>query len=277
MQHSVLLVGLGNMGRKYLSKFEQLGLKPSLCDINPELQREFRNYTFYCLYEEVEKNPDTVFVMVNPKHHPSIAKHFLQRGSYVFLEKPPALSYKEFADLVGEFGGKNLGVSEIERYSYAVRGLNPKDLKVEKIEIFRLNRGRGYINPLWDLAWHDLYLLLYLFGEINVLSAEREGEYLYTLKGEVGKGIPFTLKVAWNYTPVRREWILKTDKGEVVLDFLNERRVENGVVTSERKGNDKLLEMVGDVLNRTYDGNSVERALTLLRELEKIAPAGEGF
>ena len=263
------------MGRKYLSKFEQLGLKPSLCDINPDLQREFRDYTFYCLYEEVERDPDTVFVMVNPKHHPSIAKHFLQRGSYVFLEKPPALSYKDFADLVEEFGSENLGVSEIERYSYAVRGLDLRDLSVEKIEIFRLNRGKGYINPLWDLAWHDLYLLLYLFGDLRIHSAERRGEFLYTLKGEVGNGIPFELSVAWNHSPVRREWVIKTSKGEMVLDFLNERRVENGIITSERKENDKLLEMVRDVLNRSYDRGSVDRALTLLRELERIAPAEE--
>jgi len=277
MSPSVLLIGLGNMGRKYLKKFQELGLKPALCDINSELRKEFEEYTFYCSFGDIETTPDTVFVMVNPKHHPSIAKHFLQRGSYVFLEKPPALSYGEFADLVGEFGKENLGVSEIERYSYALRGFDLKDLSVEKIEIFRLNRGKGYINPLWDLAWHDLYLLLYLFGNIKILSAEREGEYLYTLKGEVKGGIPFTLKVAWSYTPVRREWILKTDKGEIVFDFLNERRIENGVITSERKGGDKLLEMVKDVLNRTYDGNSVERALTLLGELEKIAPARGSF
>ena len=277
MSHSVLLIGLGNMGRKYLSKFEQLGLKPSLCDINPDLQREFGDYTFYCLYEEVEKDPDTVFVMVNPKHHPSIAKYFLQRGSYVFLEKPPSLSYKEFSNLVEEFGSENLGVSEIERYSYAIRGLDLKDLSVERIEIFRLNRGKGYINPLWDLAWHDLYLLLYLFGDLRIHSAERRGEFLYTLKGEVGKGIPFELSVAWNHSPVRREWVVKTSKGEMVLDFLNERRVENGIVTSERKENDKLLEMVRDVLNRSYNRGSVDRTLTLLRELEKIAPAKGNF
>ncbi len=277
MSPSVLLIGLGNMGRKYLKKFEQLGLKPAVCDIDPSLKGEFKDYTFYRSFGEVEEVPQKVFVMVNPKDHPSIAEYFLRKGSYVFLEKPPALSYREFADLIGEFGDENLGVSEIERYSYALRGLSLKDLSVEKIEIFRLNRGRGYINPLWDLAWHDLYLLLYLFGELLIHSAERKSESLYTLKGTVGEGIPFELSVAWNHSPVRREWILRTSKGETILDFLNERRVENGAITSERREDDKLLEMVSDVLNGSYDRGSVDRALTLLRELERIAPAEGKF
>jgi len=272
MSPSVLLIGLGNMGRKYLSKFRELGLKPSLCDINPDLQREFKDYPFYCLYGDIEEDHEKVFVMVNPKDHPRIAKFFLQRGSYVFLEKPPALSYKEFKELVEEFGNENLGVSEIERYSYAFRGLDFSKLPLEEIEIYRLNGGKGYINPVWDLAWHDLYLLLTAFGDLKITDLRREEEFFYTIKGEVKGEIPFVLKVAWNHTPVRREWILKTAKGEVLLDFLNERRFEGGRITSERRQGDKLLEMVKDVLNDTYDGNSVKRALKLLKVLEEIAP-----
>ena len=267
---SVLLIGLGNMGRKYLQKFSQLGLKPTLCDINSNLQEEFKNYNFYCFYDDVKDKPEKVFVMVNPEKHTEIAKHFLSKGSYVFLEKPPSLSFEDFRKLIEEFGKENLGVSEIERYSYAVKGFSAENLRVEKIEIYRLNRGKGYINPIWDLAWHDFYLLLYLFGDFEIENLERKGKFFYTLKGFVKDKIPFELNVAWNYQPVRREWVLKTNSGELVLDFLNERRLENGKEVSKREEKDKLLEMVSDVLKGKYDTNSVERALKILKELERL-------
>jgi UDP-N-acetylglucosamine 3-dehydrogenase len=264
---SVLLVGLGNMGRKYLNKFLELGLKPTLCDINEKLKEEFKEFNFYCFYDEIEKH-DKVFVAVNPKYHPRIAEYYLSKGSYVFLEKPPALNYEEFKKLVEKFGSENLGVSEIERYSYAVKGFEvPK--KVKSIEIFRLNRGKGYINPIWDLAWHDFYLLLYLFGDFEMTETSKIGEYHYTIEGFTEKGIPFRLSVAWNYPKeVKRYWSIKTEKGEIVLDFLNERRLENGKVTSERKEKDKLREMVEDVLENRYDASSVKRALKILKKLE---------
>jgi len=99
----VLLIGLGNMGRKYLKKFEELGIKPSLCDINENLRGEFEDYPFFCSYKDLKDTPEKVFVAVNPQYHPEIAAHFLERGSYVFLEKPPALSVGELIPLVEKY------------------------------------------------------------------------------------------------------------------------------------------------------------------------------
>ncbi len=269
----VVLVGLGNMGRKYLSKLLQLGIKPTLCDIDASLREEFESFEFYCFFEEIDPSGgEKVIVAVNPTHHPKIARHFLKEGAKVLLEKPPALLTEEFASLLSEYGTKNLLVSEIERYSHALRGFEPpKDIK--KIEIKRLNRGRGYIDPIWDLAWHDLYILLTLFGEVAVEELKKISETHKTLVGKVD-GVPFTLEVAWNHPTVERSWILETDEGKIVLDFLTERRFEYGKLTSERKGGDKLLEMVSDFLNCSYDRNSAGRALRILRILEKVEPKG---
>ena len=269
---SLLLIGLGNMGRKYLNKFLELGLKPTLCDLKEELKEEFKEFSFYCFYDQIEEKPRKVFIMVNPKFHPSVARHFLQKGSYVFLEKPPALSFGEFKDLLDRFGKENLGVSEIERYSYAVRGFKPNLYRVERIVINRLNRGFGYINPLWDLAWHDLYLLLYLFGEFEIEEVNQKGKNFYTLLGRVKGNIPFELNVAWGHNPSLRKWLLETEQGEVLFDFLKEERHEGGNLTSRRKEGDKLKEMVLDVLKGTYDSESVDRALFILKALERVSP-----
>ena len=270
MSSAVVLVGLGNMGRKYLNKLLELNIKPTLCDLNLELQREFSDFPFYHSYRDIKGNPSTVFVAINPQFHPEVAQYFLSKGAFVLLEKPPALSYIDFARLVENFGNHLLGVSEIERYSFAVRNFKPDPHKVKSVVINRLNGGEGYINPVWDLAWHDLYLLLHLFGEFEIKTVERKGDFYYTIRGEILKSIPFELNVAWNYPKVDRSWTISTSDGEIVLDFLNERRLENGKLVSFREEKDKLYEMVKDCLDKKYDTLSVQRALFILKELEKI-------
>ncbi|MFN3598854.1 MAG: hypothetical protein ACK4VK_03850 [Aquificaceae bacterium] len=42
------------------------------------------------------------------------------------------------------------------------------------IKIERFGRGRGYISPLWDLAWHDLYLLQRISQDIKILDLSKE-------------------------------------------------------------------------------------------------------
>jgi predicted dehydrogenase len=266
---SVLLIGLGNMGRKYLSKFEELGLKPTLCDLNSALKEEFKNYNFYCYYDRIEETPQKVFVVVNPEHHPRIAEYFLSKGSSVFLEKPPALSSKEFQTLLERFGSKNLAVSEIERYSVAVRDL--KNLNPERVSIKRLNPRKGYINPFWDIGWHDFYLLLYLFRDFKITEVEKLGKYHYLARGYLKNGAPLEYELAWEYGgAVRRDWSLQTPEGELVLDFLNERRLLNGRVVAERTEGDKLREMVEDFLKDNYNAASADRALKVLKKLEKL-------
>jgi predicted dehydrogenase len=258
------------MGRKYLSKLLEIGIKPALCDIDERLRKEFSDFPYYCHYGEVEGDISTVFVAINPQFHPQVARYFLPKGAFVLLEKPPALGYAEFARLVEEFENPPLGVSEIERYSFAVKNFKPNPREVKKVVINRLNRGRGYINPVWDLAWHDLYLILYLFGDFEIKTVERKGEFYYTVKGEILKSIPFELNVAWNYPEVNRSWRIETEGETIILDFLNERRLEGERVTSFRREGDKLGEMVRDCLRGDYDTSSVQRALFILKELEKI-------
>ncbi len=269
LMSSVLLVGLGNMGKKYLSKLTALGLKPALCDRDESLREQLKGFPFYCLHTKVEKTPEITFIVVNPEYHTEIARYFLRKGSYVFLEKPPALSSKEFKTLLEEFGNEKLGVSEIERYSYAVRGLGK--VKPLKLKIKRLNPRRGYINPLWDIGWHDFYLLLHLFGDFEIENLQRRGKFFYTLSGRLKDGTPFEYSLAWEHKgETERKWEIETPGGLLVLDFLNERRTLNGKVLAERKEGDKLSEMIRDVLAGRYDKNSALRALRVLEKLEGI-------
>ncbi len=260
----ILLIGLGNMGSKYLRKLEELSLKPLLCDVDRG-KVEKTGYPFYCHYGDVEEEISGVIVAVNPEEHVKIAEEFLSRGTPVLLEKPPSLKSEEFRRIADN---PLLEISEVELYSEAVKRF-PMDVEVKSIRIERLNKGRGYINPVWDLAWHDLYILQYLFGNVS-LKDIREGK-VWELEGIVGKEIPFTIRLAWNYEgEVSRRWLVETREGrEIVMDFYREEIRYNGTVRTREWG-DKLREMVVDFVQGVRREGSRKRALRNLELIEGI-------
>jgi predicted dehydrogenase len=260
----ILLIGLGNMGSKYLRKLEELSLKPILCDIDRNKIKD-SGHPFYCHYGDVSEKLGGVIVAVDPQEHVKIAKEFLDKGIPVLLEKPPSLRSEEFKSIADN---PLLEISEVELYSEAVKNF-PLHLEVKSIYIERLNRGRGYINPVWDLAWHDLYILQYLFRSVN-LRQVREGK-VWTIEGTAGEGIPFRIKLAWNYEgEVSRRWKVETLSGEeIVMDFYKEEIRYNGVVRTREWG-DKLREMVIDFVQGVRREGSRERALRNLELIENI-------
>jgi len=265
----VLLVGLGNMGRKYLKKLTELNLSPVLCDADPSKAELCQECPFYCHAGDVREELGAVIVAVKPEDHAKLAEEFLSKGVPVLLEKPPALSSEEFLPLLES---PLLTVSEIELYSVPVKAF-PRDFKPKEVLIERLNRGRGYINPLWDLAWHDLYLLQHLLGEPKVEEVKRDGD-LWELKGEAG-GVPFTMRVAWNYRgEQRRRWTLKGEE-TLLMDLGKEELYLGGRLLAKRERGDKLYEMVKEFVEGKGRPESRRRAFKNLKILEEIdAPRG---
>lgn len=253
------------MGSKYLKKLKELSHLPVVCDIDPEKANECKECPFYCHIGDVKEEINRVIIAVKPEDHVKLAKEFLQKNIPVLLEKPPALTSKEFEEIADN---PLLEISEIELYSEGVKHF-PLDIQPQEIVIERLNKGRGYINPLWDLAWHDLYILQYLFGDVDVQGFSRNG-LIWSLKGRVRGKVPFTIKVAWNYPEKQvRRWTVKTEKGNLILDFQNE-TLEYGNFKRQRLFGDKLREMVSDFLEGIRREGSKERALKNLKILERI-------
>ncbi|MEZ0361358.1 MAG: Gfo/Idh/MocA family oxidoreductase [Hydrogenobacter sp.] len=255
----VLLVGFGNMGKKYLLKLEELGESPILCDRDPKKATD--KYPFYCHIGDVKEEIKAVIIAVEPSEHVSLSRIFLKRGIPVLLEKPPALNYEEFKEI---YSYPNLYVSEVETFSSCLQYF-PKDVKSLNIE--RFGKGKGYISPLWDLAWHDLYLLQLFFKSIEL--KKMDVNHVWELKGEAD-GVPFILKVAWEHPEPSRRWII--NEGDLVLDFAKEEVWKDDKLLSGEK-RDKLRIMVERFLAGRFDQKSKERAmknLLLLEEAERF-------
>lgn len=127
---------------------------------------------------------DAVAIATPPATHYAIAKECLENGVSVLVEKPMCLTTAEAEDLVAtaESRGLTLMAGHTFEYNPAVRAL--KDIidsgelgRIYYVNAVRVNLGlfqRG-LNVLWDLAPHDVSILLYLLGsdplQVSALGA----------------------------------------------------------------------------------------------------------
>ena len=117
---------------------------------------------------------DAVVIATPVKHHYSLAKASLLAGKHTFIEKPMASSSEECEELIdiAERKGLVLMVDHTFLYSAPVRKIveiiQAGDLgDIRYINSRRLNLGlfQKDINVAWDLAPHDISIILHILGE----------------------------------------------------------------------------------------------------------------
>ena len=117
---------------------------------------------------------DGVVIAAPVRAHYQLAREALLQGKHVLVEKPLTASVSEAEELVelAHAHKRVLMVGHTFEYSPAVNELKKLiengDLgKIYCIEAERVNLGlfRSDINVIWDLAPHDISILLYLLGK----------------------------------------------------------------------------------------------------------------
>ncbi|HEX7735963.1 MAG TPA: Gfo/Idh/MocA family oxidoreductase [Ktedonobacteraceae bacterium] len=117
---------------------------------------------------------DGVVIAAPVRAHYPLARQALLHDKHVLVEKPLTASVAEAEELVelARQRGRTLMVGHTFEYSPAVnelkRLIENGDLgKIYCIEAERVNLGlfRNDINVIWDLAPHDISILLYLLGK----------------------------------------------------------------------------------------------------------------
>jgi len=117
---------------------------------------------------------DAVIIATAVKSHYALAKASLLSGKHTFIEKPMAYSSAECEELVdiARENGLVLMTGHTFLYSPAVRKI--KDIvesgdigEIRYISARRLNLGlfQKDINVAWDLAPHDISIILYIMGD----------------------------------------------------------------------------------------------------------------
>src|SRR6202045_960176 len=179
------VVGCGYWGPNLVRNFKALPnctLK-TMCDTSQarlaHLQTLYSDVEGVTDYEHMLNGVglDAVVVATPVKHHYSLAKASLLAGKHTFIEKPMASSAAECEDLIeiAERNGLVLMVGHPFLYSAPVRKIveivQAGDLgEIRYINSRRLNLGlfQKDINVAWDLAPHDISIILHILGELPI-------------------------------------------------------------------------------------------------------------
>ncbi len=151
-----------------------------VCDTNKErlahIKRLYSEVQTTCEYDEVINSTeiDAVVIATPVRMHFPMAKRSLEAGKHTFLEKPMASSVAECERLIelAETQNLTLMVGHTFIYSEPIRKIkqiiNSGDLgEIQYISSRRLNLGlfQKDINVAWDLAPHDISIILYVIKE----------------------------------------------------------------------------------------------------------------
>ena len=176
------VVGCGYWGPNLVRNFRSLTdcTMKTICDVSEERLRHLQG-----LYPGIETETkydqmladaqlDAIVIATSVKYHFPMAKASLLAGKHTFIEKPLASSVEQCEELVAlaKKQGLILMVGHTFLYSPAVRKIkeivDKNDIgEIRYISARRLNLGlfQKDINVAWDLAPHDISIILYIMGE----------------------------------------------------------------------------------------------------------------
>jgi predicted dehydrogenase len=180
------VVGCGYWGPNLVRNFKGLAdcNMRAMCDTSEARLEHMRR-----LYSDVEGvtdyqhllngvGLDAVVVATPVKHHYALAKASLLAGKHTLIEKPMASSSAECEELIeiAERNGLVLMVGHTFLYSAPVRKIveivQAGDIgEIRYINSRRLNLGlfQRDINVAWDLAPHDISIILHVLGELPLV------------------------------------------------------------------------------------------------------------
>jgi predicted dehydrogenase len=190
---NVAVAGCGYWGPNLIRNFNGLGdcRMKIACDPNSErlahIKKLYPGIETETDYDAVVNNPDidAVVIATPVRFHFEMAKKSLEAGKHTMIEKPMTASVAE-ARILRDIATKNkltLMVGHTFIYSTPVRKI--KELISNKdrfgdmlyVGCRRLNLGlfQKDINVVWDLAPHDLSIILYTLGD-NLESVNCQGK-----------------------------------------------------------------------------------------------------
>ena len=152
------------------------------CDLDPDkVENIVRRHPGVCGYGDVDKllssDIDAVLIATNISTHYDLARRALMRGKHVLVEKPltDSSATADALTRLAQPAGLTLMTGHTFIYSPAV--VRVKELiesghvgTVHYISMSRVNLGlyQADVDVVWDLAVHDVSILLYWLGECPV-------------------------------------------------------------------------------------------------------------
>src|SRR4030043_635991 len=247
----IAVIGCGYWGPNLIRNFVQSNKIEELtcCDLDQKrldrMKSLYPSIKVLTDYKELLQMPDLdgVAIATPVKTHHPIAKEFLSQGKHVFIEKPLTHSFDTALELVklAEEKQKVLMVGHTFEYTAAVNKI--KDIvesgelgKILYISCTRVNLGlfQPDINVVWDLAPHDISIIIYILGEPPI-SVNSQGkahfkpgiEDVATTTLNFKSGVIAFIHNSWlDPNKIRKTTIVGTKKMLVYDDIENQEKIK---------------------------------------------------
>jgi predicted dehydrogenase len=190
------VVGLGYWGPNWVRNLHQSQAARRIiaCDLDQKrrshVSQLYSDLETTSHFEELLNDDDVEGIVVATPvgTHYAMAKRALEAGKSVLVEKPMATSNEEANDLVKTAREKNLVLMVGHTFEYSAPVLKMHDIiasgelgDVFYISSVRANLGlfQRDVNVTWDLATHDISIILNLMGgrEPEAVSCQGESHY----------------------------------------------------------------------------------------------------
>jgi predicted dehydrogenase len=183
---SVGVVGCGYWGPNHARNLNGLSdcTLRAVCDQDPQrlahLKSLYPQVECYTSYDEMLERAhlDAVVIATGVKSHFALSQKSLMAGLHTLIEKPMASSSVECDTLIELAARKSLVLMVGHTFLYSAHVRKIKELvesgdlgDIQYISSRRLNLGlfQKDINVAWDLAPHDLSIILYILGEMPLV------------------------------------------------------------------------------------------------------------
>lgn len=275
------IIGFGYWGQIITKTLQEMGYSNFvICEPNPidwDRSGLGSKYKVEDSYKNIDC--DKVFVATPATTHYEIVRYFLENGVDVFCEKPLDLNAGNCENLyrIAEANGAKLFVDWI--FTFNPQLLHIKKLisdnsmgKLQNIFMNRLNFGpvRDDVNARWDLASHDVSILLWLLEEFpdsyewkdyNNLGGSTDDSVLGLLNFS---GVNAVINASWSFPKKDRMCYFVFDGGLVVWDDISKQvHIDQLVSQNDFSGIPPLIFSIGSFLNDTNFDYGIQKRITL--------------
>jgi predicted dehydrogenase len=264
---NVGIVGLGYWGPHYARILHQLKncCVKYCCDLDPQkldgIKKLYPDVLTIQDYKIIaqDKNIDCVVIVTPLVTHYELAEYFLKNGKHVLMEKPFTATAKQARDLVTLARKKKLVlmVGHVYKYNSGIRALKEMIDKgrlgsIYYIKAERMGLGpiRKHASALWDLATHDISIVLYLTGQMpkhvscdGGIYIQKDLEDFITLNLGFSGGIKCSISASWFAPEKIRKITVVGSKGMAVFDDVNKREI---IKVYDHAINDSLINSTPD-------------------------------
>ena len=172
------LIGYGYWGKILLPRLKKFGKVEFIC-------------TSKDTYEDKLKNVDWVVVATPSQTHYQIVKNCLNNGVNVFCEKSLTLDYAQSLELyeIAKQNNAKLYVNDVFMFRKQIDEIKKsieftKTFDVKWLKKGRSDYGKFIMSNLYNLAWHDFYILYNIIGDevYDIESTEIKDHLSFSLK-----------------------------------------------------------------------------------------------